>query len=129
MATSICPAGWRLPVDRNADSWTEGNEMDALVSTVDGIVDEPYIGGGGSYMIRNYLAGGLNKIRTAPLWLARSGHVFNGSLSNTGNYGYYWSSTVSSSSLAYILYFNSGNVGPANGDSRHSGFSVRCLAE
>ena len=34
--TSICPAGWRLPKNRNADSWTEGNEQDAMVSSYDG---------------------------------------------------------------------------------------------
>jgi uncharacterized protein (TIGR02145 family) len=52
----------------------------------------------------------------------------NGALYNRGNFGYYWSSTENSS-IAYYLNFTSSYVGPANGNSRTSGFSVRCIAE
>ena len=73
--------------------------------------------------------GGFNAIRTNPLWLARSGYVFNGSLSVTGNYGSYLSSTVYGSSIAYLLNFDSGDVRPAVSSSRNYGCSVRCIAQ
>ena len=127
--TSICPAGWRLPKNRNnAESVTEGNEQITQISSYDGILGEyiPYGPPGGFY---NYLEGGFNAIRSNPLWLARSGSVDDGSLYDTGYYGRYWSSTVSSSSSAYQLYFNSGNVAPAVYGVRLYGHSVRCIVQ
>ena len=59
----------------------------------------------------------------------RSGNVNSGSLRNAGNNGNYWSSTAySSTSNAYNLNFNSGNVNPSNNNNRYNGQSVRCLA-
>ena len=127
--TSICPAGWRLPKNRNADSPTEGNEQDTMISSYNSIVGELHSGCGGTCMMRDYLDGGFNKIRTAPLWLARSGYVNSGSLYATGGRGHYWSSTVSNSNGAYTLYFNSGNAYPASSDGRIYGYSVRCVAQ
>ena len=64
----------------------------------------------------------------APLYFVRSGYVNNTSIGNFGSSGYYWSSTVNSTTNAYFLYFNSGNVNPANSTNRNYGFSVRCIA-
>ena len=59
----------------------------------------------------------------------RGGNVYPGNyLSNAGSHGYYWSSVGRSSSYAYRLYFNSGNVYPSYGSDRYFGFSVRCVA-
>ena len=126
---SICPAGWRLPVDRNADSWIEGNEIDMLVSSIDGIVDGLIVGDDGSYVYRNFLADGFNRIRTASLWLARSGNVYGGTLYNIGQRGSYYSSTVKGSDKAYSLGFYIGIFDPASSSGRSNGISVRCLAE
>lgn len=126
---SICPAGWRLPVDRNVDSWTEGNELDAMVSSYKDIVGEAQIGGGGTYMYRSYLENGFSKIRTVPLWLVRTGNISYGWLSSIGYSGGYWSSTADGSDYAYQLSFFSGNVSPANSPSRYLGQSIRCVAE
>ena len=127
--TSICPAGWRLPTNAtNADDPIANNEQDAWVSTYEGIVQDPS-SCGGTCRYRNYQTGGFNKIRTNPLWLVRSGSVDNGSLSYTGNYGYYWSSTVDSSGSAYRLYFGSGNVYPTRVGGRSVGYSIRCVAQ
>ena len=125
---SICPAGWRLPKNANADSYIEDNEQITMVNSYDDILGtlQPWGPPGGIYEYQN---GGFNKIRTAPLWLARSGDVGGGSLSNAGSSGKYWSSTVSSSSGANYLYFDSGNVIPTNSSSRGYGYSVRCMAE
>ena len=127
--TSVCPAGWRLPKNRNADSWTEGNEQDTMISSYNGIVGELHSGCGGSCMVRDYLDDGFNKIRTAPLWLARSGNVHYGQLGATGFFGDYWSSTVFDSYSAYHLSFFSDGVYPANYGGRSGGYSVRCVAQ
>ena len=128
MTTSICPAGWRLPKNANVDSNIEGNEQITMINSYDDILGEysPYGPPGGYY---NYQEGGSNKIRTAPLFLARSGNVYNGSLINTGNGGNYWSSTVYDSYNAYQLNFSSGNVRPAVYSNGNRGYSIRCVAE
>jgi len=53
------------------------------------------------------------------------------SLSNVGTNGYYWCSSISSSTYAYILYFYNGNVTPGNSNANYRayGFSIRCVAE
>ena len=63
----------------------------------------------------------------APLYFNRAGYVSSDALNYPGNNGYFWSSTVSSSSYAYYLYFVSTNVNPASNVNRYHGRSVRCL--
>ena len=118
--TSICPAGWRLPTGRDSGNTAAGREWNAVLYA-EGVASSPTGDG--------YKSGGFNKIRTAPLWLARSGYVRNGSLDDTGGNGFYWSSTVRSSSDAYRLYFDSGSVLPAFYSGRYYGCSVRCVAQ
>ncbi len=125
--TSICPAGWRLPKNANAESYTVGNEQITMITSYDGILGEWQSGPPGGYY--SYLDGGFNAIRTAPLWLARSGFVSGGSPGSTGREGCYWSSTVSNSYGAHYLSFSSGAVTPANINARSLGCSVRCVAQ
>ena len=117
---SICPAGWRLPAGRDSANTAASREWNALL-VAEGIMTNPTGNG--------YATNGFNNIRISPLWLARSGYVGYGSLSSTGNYGYYWSSTVSDGSYAYRLISHSGSVVPANDNSRGFGCSIRCVAE
>ena len=49
------------------------------------------------------------------------------SLNYRGSYGYYWFSSLYSSTNGYYLYFNSGGVYPANDSNRFHGFSVRAV--
>ena len=44
-----------------------------------------------------------------------------------GSYGYYWSSSLSSHTYGYCLYFDSGRVNPAGSNNRFRGFSVRAV--
>ena len=62
------------------------------------------------------------------LFLPAAGKSKGSSITNTGNYGYYWSSTPTSGYSAYSwsAYFFSGNLYP-DYYSRDSGFSVRCV--
>jgi uncharacterized protein (TIGR02145 family) len=46
-----------------------------------------------------------------------------------GSVSYYWSSTVTSSTISYNLYFTSGSINAANTGSRSDGFTVRCVSE
>ena len=75
-----------------------------------------------------YTTGGFNKLRSNPYYFVRSGDIYGGTLSNPGVNGYYWSSTVSSSTSAYPLYFNGTDIYPARNGNRCSGRSVRCVA-
>jgi len=52
---------------------------------------------------------------------------FNGSLSNAGSYGYYWSGTADGTNTRH-LYFNSNNALMLS-DSRANGISVRCIKD
>ena len=62
------------------------------------------------------------------LFLPAAGKSKGSSITNTGNYGYYWSSTPTSgySGYSWSAYFFSGSLYP-DYYSRDSGFSVRCV--
>ena len=51
----------------------------------------------------------------------------NGSLSYVGTYGYYWSSTVSSTFSRYLFFGSS--IAVMGTDGRANGFAVRCLKD
>ena len=118
--TSICPAGWRLPTGRDSNNTAASREWNAVLYA-EGVASSPTGDG--------YTSDGFNKIRTAPLWLIRSGNT-SSSLFRIGGMGVYWSSTVYAGSGAYNLYFDSASVIAANGSySRYFGETVRCLAK
>ena len=96
---SICSKGWRLPTSGN------GGEFEALNNRYSSISD-----------------------LTANADFTFSGRVHSSSRGYQGSSGYYWSSTVNSSSNAYHLLLNTSYVYPANFSSKNYGFSVRCIA-
>lgn len=63
---------------------------------------------------------------TTAAWYPAVGYRYydSGSLSNVGYLGYYWSASGAS-----YLYFESGDVNPADDYHRGYGFSVRCVRE
>ncbi|MDR3298407.1 MAG: hypothetical protein LBT19_03525, partial [Candidatus Nomurabacteria bacterium] len=80
---SVCPSGWRLPTGGT------GGEFQALATAIGATSDAA-----GSTILRS-------------TWLGMySGYWFN-SFTNQGSFGYYWSSTQYSDTLAYNLYFYS----------------------
>ena len=97
---SICPKGWRLPTD----------------------------GGDGEFqtLYNNYNSS--SALRSNPVNFILSGYVLSSSRRDQGSYGYYWSSTVYSSSYAYGLFLGTSNVNPALNYYKNGGFSVRCIA-
>ena len=112
--SSICPKGWRLPTS-NSDSanYSFGN----LVKQY-------------GYTGSNQSSTSDSTLLSSPLFFARGGYVYSGSLYDQGSVGYYWSSRANSdTNRAYFLYFNSSYVGPSSdGYYRDGGFSVRCVA-
>ena len=72
---------------------------------------------------------GSRTIATAPWYIADGGYYYNGSASDVGLHGLYWTSTAYSSSYVYHISFESNGgiaVAPLN---RAYGFSVRCIAK
>ena len=55
-----------------------------------------------------------------------SGYYYNGTLSNTGSYGYWWSATADNSLYQYNLYY-SGSSLYTSYYNKYYGFSVRCI--
>ena len=117
---SICPAGWRLPIARDNSNTAINREWSNLLAA-EGIITNP--------TDSSYATDGFNNIRKSPLWLVRPGYIHGGSIYGAGSGGNYWSSTVNNNEYAYLLYFSSGGVNPADHNNRLSGYSIRCMVE
>ena len=64
------------------------------------------------------------------VFLPAAGNRSRASVSDAGSYGYYWSSSSTSSvDYAYYVYFYSGSLRPASSYYRNYGFSVRLVRE
>ena len=64
-------------------------------------------------------------------WFPAAGYRLSddGSMSNVGSYGNYWSASPFSENYGYYLNVGSGSVYPAYSYNRANGFSVRCVQE
>ena len=118
---SICPAGWRLPKGHASSTYSVANwEFTNLLYTSDitnSTEENP-----------SYTTDGLNNIRISPIYLVRSGGIFNGYI-GYGNSGSYWSSTTDSANYIYGLRFDRSSVSPSGSEDRDRGVSVRCVAK
>jgi uncharacterized protein (TIGR02145 family) len=119
---SICPAGWELPSGLLASS-DKTNDFAKL--------DLTYTPGGTgtSHSLANPDAQGLWLLAGA--WQGSfSGNYSISGLRGQGTHGYYWSSSVLSSSEIYYTYFLDSSVDPGvRIGNRFNGFAVRCLVE
>lgn len=61
------------------------------------------------------------------VFLPAAGYRSGTSINYVGSIGYYWSSTASSASNAYFVYFNSSNGDPSSDYNRYYGRSVRLV--
>ncbi len=118
-ANSICPKGWKLPQGRSSTSDDAATRQFGNLWYTSGIIT--------SVSGSSYATNGFNNIRTSPLFFVRGGIVGGSSLYDSGSYGYYWSSSVRSTSLAYDAYFSSSNINSAFSYDRDYGQSVRCM--
>ena len=120
-SNSICPKGWRLPNASQTDN--VNNEFGRMLYQAE--ITAKVSAGDDSV---GYTTGGFNKLRSNPYYFVRSGDIGGGLLDSPGVYGFYWSSTVSSSTSAYSLAFGGNNeIYPARGYGNY-GWSVRCVA-
>ncbi|MBR3204101.1 hypothetical protein IKF81_00245 [Candidatus Saccharibacteria bacterium] len=114
MQDSICPKGWGLPI--NGDAQTTKSWINLLFT---------------SYSLQdNDSTSSLNAQKT-PLSLVYSGHYLwvNGNLSNRGSNGNFWSSTPSSTAVAYLLGFDFTRLVPRNVLNKLNGLSIRCVIQ
>ncbi len=120
-ANSICPKGWRLP--NASQTSNEYNEFGIMLYKA-GITSN--LSAGNESV--GYATNGFNKLRSNPYYFVRSGSIDGGTLYNPGVNGSCWSSTVSSSTSAYLLGFNGTDIYPGRNYGRYVGRSVRCVA-
>ena len=122
---SICPKGWRLPTSGNSsdNEWKRG-DFYKLATAYGANLESDYCE---NYYEASPFYNNAGPNTTVPKFLL-AGVYANGSFSQGGSLGLYWSSTSdSSTSGARYLVFLSVHVGSANNNNRYNGFSVRCL--
>ena len=107
-------ADWRMPT-------TE--EMQTLYDNTTNVWTDNYNNTG----IAGYIFTGKGNYANSSLFLPAAGSFNGASYGNGGSYGFYWSSTLYSSTRGRFLYFLSGNVNPQGNYSRYLGFSVRAV--
>lgn len=105
-ATSICPAGWRLPTGGLSGEYQ-------TLSTAIGANNSS----AGSQSLRNSL-------------LTQMGGMWNVGFVNLGSYGFYWSATQNSAATttAHYFYFSNTAVSSTAYNNKNYGVSVRCIA-
>jgi len=109
-----CPSGFRLPTKAQWDGVRQYNTITTLGGTWNSLATR----------YENGKKFGNNLMLPA----AGDRAVVDGSLSNRGNSGTYWSSTGSTSDYAGYLYFAFASVNTFD-NTRRYGFSVRCIAD
>ena len=118
---SICPKGWRLPTSRSRSN--SSGEYARLIYA-NGVVDT--LSNNVDAMV--YASGGFDSLRDTPLFVVRGGFVNSSGRNYTTNYGYHWTSTITSSAQAQYFYVIPKAVRPHASNYRNLGLSVRCMA-
>ena len=116
----VCPAGWHLPSDAE---WTELTDYLGGISVAGGKLKET---GTTHWQIPN--TGATNE--TGFTALPGGDRYYGGSFRYIGNYGYWWSATESSTTLARrrYMYFSSSKVYRGI-SAKRVGYSVRCVRD
>ncbi len=122
---SVCPKGWQLPVDTTSGK-SYRQLIDAYYDGVYGNANSTYketINGAHIYAISQTM-------RRAPLSITLSGsfQFASGKTVSVAGYGYFWSSTSGSTTLARRLVFGSNYLYPQTNNGKGNGFPVRCVA-
>ncbi|MBR3204374.1 hypothetical protein IKF81_01695 [Candidatus Saccharibacteria bacterium] len=113
MQDSICPKGWGLPI--NGDAQTTKSWINLLFT---------------SYSLQDNGDSSTNAHKT-PLSLVYSGNYYwvDGNLYSRGSYGDFWSSTPSSAASAHLLLFDPTRLVPQGGGNKIYGFTIRCVGQ
>ena len=122
-----CPVGFKMPANNAFTGFTTTglNSTSQSELNVDGTDDwQQWTNNFG----HNFWT---NSSKTATINFPASGlrNILNGSLSNVGSGGYYWSAVPINASGGCNLYFFSGFVYPLGNYARTYGFAVRAVSE
>ncbi|MDR0872786.1 MAG: hypothetical protein LBN27_04880 [Prevotellaceae bacterium] len=115
-ANDPSPAGFRVPTLAEIRTLLDTDKVSSQWTTQNGVSGRLF----------------TDKTTNNSLFLPAAGgrYYSDGTLFYAGSYGYYWSSTQSDSSSAYLLYFYSSSTDwDWVGSHRRFGFSVRAVAE
>ena len=114
-----CPSGWRVPDGGSMGVWSKA------LGSGDYFTGYPY----DTTNAGMNFSGKFGSDQT--IWYPASGYRYNndGSLYYVGGYGYYWSASPGGDGADYLSFNSNVCVLPANGSSRASGYSVRCVQE
>ncbi len=113
---TFCPLGWQLPYSGTGGDYDDKSKTWNHLFKSYGL----HIGDG--------TATDATKVKSYPFSFVYSGRYYwsTGRLYAQSNDGYYWSSTVVSSTNAYLLNTWSSGVSPARTGSKAGGGAVRC---
>ena len=123
-----CPVGFKMPASNAFTGFTSNgqNQSGAANINANGTADS-WDKFSAAYGHNFYTNGSKN----ATIFFPASGFrvISDGSLSNVGNGGYYWSAVPDSSSGGCNLYFGWSGVGPQGNYGRSFGFAARPVSE
>ena len=119
-----CPVGFKMPAS-NAFTGFTANGQNGSTMNVDG-TDNPQ-----TYQNNFGHNFWTNSSKNATIFFPASGwcSYVNGSVSDVGDNGFYWSAVPLNSIGGCYLRFNWGNVGPLGGYPRAFGFAARPVSE
>lgn len=111
-----CPVGWKVP--------TGGT--DGIFGKAD-IVNAPHTSDGTNHGI-HFPEGSISN---QSVWYPKAGYFYEGNLSYTGSYGYYWTSTpCSNSNKAHNMFISGSSINISSKDYyRADAQSVRCMKD
>ena len=111
---TFCPLGWQLPYSGTGGDYYDKSKSWNFLFNKYSIVDDET---------------SATKVKSYPFSYVYSGFYrwITGLLYNQSNAGNYWSSTVVSSTYAYLLHTWSSVVKPANEYTKAGGLTVRCV--
>ncbi len=123
-AQGICPVGWHIATDGQWSTLSDylgGSSVAGGKIKSTGTIEE----GTGLWYLPNTGATNESGFTGLPEGLR---YYYDGSFSNLGYYGYFWSSSQSSAGSAWYrgLRYNDANVDRYD-DTKEYGFSIRCL--
>ena len=126
-ATALLGSGWRMPTSAEFQALYDACLNGSFDTTTNPSGASASVGKG-VYWCTSYdgVAGCLFCDGTNKLFFPAAGYGNGNGLSNSGSYGYYWSSTLSSDiNCAWRMYFYNTGVNPQGYTWRYCGNSVR----
>ncbi|MBO4276136.1 hypothetical protein J5868_00265, partial [Candidatus Saccharibacteria bacterium] len=131
VSTSICPAGWILPLGYQSTGALDDNEQSSTWRVRGFSYLDRIMGGTGQNSSTNSVTNASNSAnwRAFPNNFVYSGSWSGARASTRSSNGYYWSSSAVNGDNSDLLYLYSSYVYPGTLSNRKSsGFTVRCVA-